>query len=76
MKKLESGYDNNECNVLHSESVVEEKKIEGELNGIGFCYVGIENNRLHRILRSYEGIHNFHNYPTNFHNFITRTKAS
>ncbi|KAK1388599.1 tRNA pseudouridine synthase A [Heracleum sosnowskyi] len=48
--------------------VIEEKKIDGELNESGFCYGEKEKERFNRILKSYEGTHNYHN-------FTTRTKA-
>ncbi|XP_068344363.1 uncharacterized protein [Pyrus communis] len=46
----------------------EEKTEEGSGKGNGFCYGEKERERFNKILNSYEGTHNFHN-------FTTRTKA-
>lgn len=64
VKELENGTDQNKSNVLHSEAVIEIKKIAGESNGSGFCYGEKEKERFNRILKSYEGTHNFHNFTT------------
>ncbi|XP_057502323.1 uncharacterized protein LOC130786107 [Actinidia eriantha] len=65
--------------ILTSELAIEEGKMQGELDasgngneesvkGSGFCYGEDERERFNRILKCYEGTHNFHN-------FTTRTKA-
>ncbi|CAL5418530.1 unnamed protein product [Camellia sinensis] len=71
--------DDNEGANLVPQVVVEDKKMEGE-SGLcgnveekpeklnGFCYDEKERERFNRILKRYEGTHNFHN-------FTTRTKA-
>lgn len=71
------------CDVSNSSSVsvTEREKVDSELDargsnedeieggkGNGFCYGNKERERFNRILKLYEGTHNFHN-------FTTRTKA-
>ncbi|GFY95816.1 pseudouridine synthase family protein [Actinidia rufa] len=76
---VSDGAAENEGAILTSELAIEEEKIEGEfvasgngnqesVKGSGFCYGEEERDRFNRILKRYEGTHNFHN-------FTTRTKA-
>ncbi|XP_059636560.1 uncharacterized protein LOC132278717 [Cornus florida] len=78
-KDVDKGITQIECNVLHSESAIEDYKVEGKMdecsNGDAkhekrsdFCYGEKEKERFNGILKQYEGTHNFHN-------FTTRTKA-
>lgn len=64
-----------ESQVLHSEVVIEEHKVQGYSDGCanrgdepvkdsGFCYGEKEKERFNRILKLYEGTHNFHNFTT------------
>ncbi|KAA8537450.1 hypothetical protein F0562_026863 [Nyssa sinensis] len=73
-KEIDNDAVHNESNVLQ-EPVVEEKRIEGELDecrnrevkpvkGSGFCYGEKERERFNRILKQYVGTHNFHNFTT------------
>lgn len=57
-----------ECENKHGNDQTEEKKIDDQLNDCGFCYDENQKERFNRILKSYEGTHNYHN-------FTTRTKA-
>ncbi|KAK3038881.1 hypothetical protein RJ639_028603 [Escallonia herrerae] len=70
---------NANSNLVQYESVIEEREVGGELDGCGngpveaakrsgFSYGEKERERFNRILKCYEGTHNFHN-------FTTRTKA-
>ncbi|XP_057505424.1 tRNA pseudouridine synthase 1-like [Actinidia eriantha] len=76
---VSDGTAENEGAILTSELAIEEEKIEGEfvasgngnqesVKGSGFCYGEEERERFNRILKCYEGTHNFHD-------FTTRTKA-
>lgn len=65
---LENGAENVETmkeDILECDSASSPSKIEKKSQ---FCYGEAEKERLNRILKSYEGTHNFHN-------FTTRTKA-
>lgn len=42
----------------------EDKTEEGNGKGNGFCYGDKERGRFNKILNSYEGTHNFHNFTT------------
>uniref|UniRef100_A0A5B7C2N0 Pseudouridine synthase I TruA alpha/beta domain-containing protein n=1 Tax=Davidia involucrata TaxID=16924 RepID=A0A5B7C2N0_DAVIN len=70
LKEVDNDAVHNESNVLHSESV--DECHNGEVKPVkesgGFCYGEKERERFNRILKRYEGTHNFHN-------FTTRTKA-
>ncbi|KAL8088419.1 hypothetical protein AgCh_038267 [Apium graveolens] len=48
--------------------LIEEKKIDVDLNETALCYDENQKERFNRILKSFEGTHNYHN-------FTTRTKA-
>ncbi|CAK9178364.1 unnamed protein product [Ilex paraguariensis] len=76
VKELENGTAENESIVLNSDPAIVEQEIEDECakgkakpeEKSGFCYGEKEKERFNRILKYYEGTHNFHN-------FTTRTKA-
>ncbi|KAM7521273.1 hypothetical protein LguiB_020235 [Lonicera macranthoides] len=64
-----------ESQVLHSEMVIEEHKVHSDSDGCanrgdeplkdsGFCYGEREKETFNRILKLYEGTHNFHNFTT------------
>ncbi|KAK2995132.1 hypothetical protein RJ640_020772 [Escallonia rubra] len=66
---------NANSNLVQNESVIEEREVGGELDGCGnrqveaakgsgFSYGEKERERFNRILKCYEGTHNFHNFTT------------